>query len=521
MAVDALGLNGEPYGDLREAMPYKDPDSVKLFIGQVPRSFTESDLRPFVEEFGPIHELSILRDKSTGESKGCAFLTYCSRDSAIKAQTCLHDRKTLPGGNHAMQVRPADSLKKGESGRDWATTTYASPMYYDGILRSNEPKLFIGMLSRTAGEDEVRHMCRPYGSIESVTVLRDGQGKSKGCAFLTFGTRAEAIRAISALNHSTTMEGCNSPLVVKFADTEKERQQKRMRDGGMAAPSALGMGMAIPGGVFGPYGAAAYQQQMNPALALSMLGGNAGLGLASLSASLAAQQQQQQIGQPQQPQVQQQQPLTSIAGQQVQRGQPAVGTMGSVMSGTMGGMTSSMSSVPGAASVTGVGTMAGLGNIAGMGNVAGMTGMGLGGDLFTGMTSPAAATSGVTPEALSQAFGGMGQFGAFQGGFQPVFQQFNRIPQKEGPDGSNLFIYHLPQEWGDLDLFQLFMNYGNVVSAKVFVDKNTQLSKCFGFVSYDNPVSAATAIQALNGFQINQKRLKVQLKRPKDANKPY
>ena len=53
--------------------------------------------------------------------------------------------------------------------------------------------------------------------------------------------------------------------------------------------------------------------------------------------------------------------------------------MGSVMSGTMGGMTSSMSSVPGAASVTGVGTMAGLGNIAGMGNVAGMTGMGLGG----------------------------------------------------------------------------------------------------------------------------------------------
>lgn len=42
-----------------------------------------------------------------------------------------------------------------------------------------------------------------------------------------------------------------------------------------------------------------------------------------------------------------------------------------------------------------------------------------------------------------------------------------------------------------------------------------------GFVSFDNPSSAQTAIQAMNGFQIGMKRLKVQLKRPKDANHPY
>ncbi|XP_078207913.1 uncharacterized protein LOC144579587 [Callithrix jacchus] len=42
-----------------------------------------------------------------------------------------------------------------------------------------------------------------------------------------------------------------------------------------------------------------------------------------------------------------------------------------------------------------------------------------------------------------------------------------------------------------------------------------------GFVSFDNPASAQTAIQAMNGFQIRMKRLKVPLKRPKDANRPY
>ena len=42
-----------------------------------------------------------------------------------------------------------------------------------------------------------------------------------------------------------------------------------------------------------------------------------------------------------------------------------------------------------------------------------------------------------------------------------------------------------------------------------------------GFVSFDNPISAQTAIQTMNGYQIGMKRLKVQLKRPKNENKPY
>ena len=52
-----------------------------------------------------------------------------------------------------------------------------------------------------------------------------------------------------------------------------------------------------------------------------------------------------------------------------------------------------------------------------------------------------------------------------------------------------------------------------MISAKVYVDRQTGESKGFGFVSYDSVISAEHAIEQMNGFQIGNKRLKVQHKR--------
>lgn len=57
-------------GPVEPPRPEKDPDAIKLFVGQVPKSFEEKDLRPYLEAYGVIHELLILRDKISHAHKG-------------------------------------------------------------------------------------------------------------------------------------------------------------------------------------------------------------------------------------------------------------------------------------------------------------------------------------------------------------------------------------------------------------------------------------------------------------------
>lgn len=99
-----------------------------------------------------------------------------------------------------------------------------------------------------------------------------------------------------------------------------------------------------------------------------------------------------------------------------------------------------------------------------------------------------------------------------------------------GPPGANLFIFHIPNQstyrlsfslhliiiWRTClfpvttrFLYDLFSQYGHVLSARIMVEPSTGRSRGFGFVSYDNAASAKNAMAQLDGYQIHGKRLKV------------
>ncbi|ELK19370.1 CUG-BP- and ETR-3-like factor 5 [Pteropus alecto] len=327
---------------------------------------------------------------------------------------------------------------------------------------TGDRKLFVGMLNKQQSEEDVLRLFQPFGVIDECTVLRGPDGSSKGCAFVKFSSHTEAQAAIHALHGSQTMPGASSSLVVKFADTDKERTLRRMQQMvgqlGILTPS-----LTLP---FSPYSAYAQALMQQQTTVLSTSGSYLSPGVAFSPCHI------QQIG------------AVSLNGLPATPIAPASGLHSPPLLST--------AAVPGLVAPITNG-FAGVVPFPG-GHPALET-------VYANGLVPYPAQSPTVAETLHPAFSGVQQY--------------------TGPEGCNLFIYHLPQEFGDTELTQMFLPFGNIISSKVFMDRATNQSKCFGFVSFDNPASAQTAIQAMNGFQIGMKRLKVQLKRPRDPGHPY
>lgn len=354
--------------------------------------------------------------------------------------------------------------------------------------REEDRKLFVGMLSKTQTEEDVRRLFGKFGTIEECTILRTPEGSSKGCAFIKLANVQHAQNAIAQMHGSTTMPGASSSIVVKLADNEKERALRKMQQmaaNGMVSPI---MNYAYPqsiggfannmwaGGIVAPMGMQMVNQMVHGVVPSAMMPQMPSAPQSPIAISTTGSTSADSAQAHAQVQVQ----AAAIA-----QPQPAAAySLQTAYDSTLAqyqAQTADLSTLAATAAY--------------------------GGYQFVMVPNPAGGYTQVPLSCGGQSMAALNQ--------NPC------APQREGPDGCNLFIYHLPQEFTDADLANIFAPFGAVISAKVFIDRATNQSKCFGFVSYDNAPSAANAITSMNGFQIGMKRLKVQLKRPKAGDKNF
>jgi len=88
-----------------------------------------------------------------------------------------------------------------------------------------EAKLYVGNLSYTTSEDELRTLFAQAGQVVSVAVIKDrDSGNSKGFGFVEMTTQVEAQKAISMFNEYQMGERA---LLVNLAKPRVERSTSR------------------------------------------------------------------------------------------------------------------------------------------------------------------------------------------------------------------------------------------------------------------------------------------------------
>lgn len=120
-------------------------------------------------------------------------------------------------GENPLQIRPAEGQAEQEN------------------------KLFVGMVPRSANEDEIREVFRGFGTLREIHIIRDQDNVNKGCAFVKYTTRESALVAIETLHNRHKMHGGPRPLVVKFADNRR-RVQEQMGLLGLGSPDTSCVG---------------------------------------------------------------------------------------------------------------------------------------------------------------------------------------------------------------------------------------------------------------------------------------
>lgn len=375
-------------------------------------------------------------------------------------------------------------------------------------------KLFVGQIPGHMDVAQLRPIFEPFGTITELVVLKDrATGMHRGCGFVVYNSATAANNAIAALHDQVNLGGGKKNLIVRHA----QQQQAGAAAGGVAGAPAgaqpaswkLFVGMLAKTSddarvrqIFEQFGPVEEVHMMrDPA---GQLKGCAFVKFSSRDSAVQAIAALHEIftdeGAPRPLNVKfadNQSSTSRRDAQAAQKGQLQMALNQQMQLGSLMGMQ-------------------GFPMQYGAGMFQGMQGM----QAMPAVQQAQQAQYGQYaqfPQAQQASmYGGMQQLGA-----GAAAAGYGRM-QKEarGPPGANLFVYNIPESFGDGDLATLFGHFGGILSTRVFTDKTTGMPRGFGFVSYNTPQAAEQAIAAMNGFEVGGKRLKVTHKSDKGGPMP-
>eukprot|EP00811_Abedinium_folium_P002153 NODE_11974_length_1254_cov_4.047028.p1 GENE.NODE_11974_length_1254_cov_4.047028~~NODE_11974_length_1254_cov_4.047028.p1 ORF type:complete len:310 (-),score=62.34 NODE_11974_length_1254_cov_4.047028:324-1187(-) len=214
----------------------------KVFVGQLPYSRSEADLRALFGPFGTVIEVVLFRHPRTQEKKGAAFVRFLMPQHARAAVRAL-DGFLFAGATRPILV----SIATETVGRMGATSVPTIPAISpsvgvrvggkrawtkeecgDSDFLNHEPaaKLFVGMLPFSRDEESIKEVFEQYGPVVEVMLHRDRLGQKKGAAFVRFQSVADAQAALDLDGYMFT--GATRAITVMQAGLDSSKKKPRL-----------------------------------------------------------------------------------------------------------------------------------------------------------------------------------------------------------------------------------------------------------------------------------------------------
>jgi RNA recognition motif-containing protein len=201
-----------------------------IWVGNLPLTFTESDLAALFGSCGTVASVKILKDKSSSvvSSSGAGlvnFSTPAEADYAVQAMNgCM-----FAGCEKPMVVKHAASAH-GHPTPQLNFPTYVQPLPVAEIPAIQAPvgaaphsdSVWIGNLPMTFTESDLYTTFSSYGNIVQATVIKNKETKeSTGAGLVRFSTIAQAVSALNAMQ-GARLEVNGKPLEVKFSTSGRK-----------------------------------------------------------------------------------------------------------------------------------------------------------------------------------------------------------------------------------------------------------------------------------------------------------
>ncbi len=89
---------------------------MKLYVGNLPYTTTEDDLRALFSQAGAVASVALIKDRDTGKSKGFAFVEMATQAEAQKATTMFNGFKLETRTLVVNLARPREDRPAGGTG---------------------------------------------------------------------------------------------------------------------------------------------------------------------------------------------------------------------------------------------------------------------------------------------------------------------------------------------------------------------------------------------------------------------